>query len=53
MVDLRKQGPQLIRIDQAHDFPQPVGTRLFLPNQPFHPAGLAQMPLHRIQTALP
>lgn len=53
MVDLRKQGPQLIRVDQAHDLSQAVGTRFFLPHQPLHPAGLAQMSLHRIQTALP
>jgi hypothetical protein len=53
MVDPRKQGPQRARVAQAHDLPQAVGTRFFLANQPFHPAGLAQMPLHPIQTALP
>ncbi len=53
MVDPRKHRPQLIGVDQAHDPPQAVGTRFFRPNQPCHPVGLAQMSLHRIQTALP
>jgi|WetSurSiteA1Bulk_404760.scaffolds.fasta_scaffold42125_2 hypothetical protein len=53
MVDPRKHGPQLVRIDQAHDLPQAVGARFLLPDQPFHPVGLAQMSLHPIQTALP
>ncbi len=46
MVDPRKQGSQLLRIDPTHDLPQAIGTRFFLPNQPFHPVGLAQMSLH-------
>jgi len=41
MVDPRKHSPQLVRIDEAHDLPQAVGTRFLLPDQPLHSAGLA------------
>jgi hypothetical protein len=53
MVDPRKHGPQLVRIDQAHDLPHTVGTRLLGPDQSFHPAGLTQLPLHGMEAALP
>jgi hypothetical protein len=46
MVDPRKQGPQLVRIDAAHDLPQAVGTRFLLSDQSFHSARLAQLPFH-------
>jgi hypothetical protein len=53
MVDPRKQGPQLVGVHQAQDLPHTVGTGLLGPDQPFHSPRLAQLPLHRIQTALP
>ena len=53
MVDSRKHAPQLVRIDQAQDLSQAVGTRFLLPDQPFHSLGLTQLPFHRMQTALP
>jgi len=53
MVDPRKHGPQLVWIDQAQHLPQAVGTRLLGADQPFHSAGLAQLPFHRMQAALP
>ncbi len=53
MVDPRKQGPQLLGIHFAQDLPHAVGTWFLDPDQPFHPLGLAQLPLHPIQTALP
>jgi hypothetical protein len=46
MVDPRKHAPQLVRIDQAQHLPHTVGTRFLGPDQSFHPAGLAQLPLH-------
>ena len=46
MVDPRKHGPQLVRIDQAQHLPHTVGTRFLLPDQSFHSARLAQLPLH-------
>lgn len=53
MVDPRKHGPQLIRIDQAQHLPHTVGTRLLEPDQSFHSTGLAQLPLHRMEAPLP
>jgi hypothetical protein len=46
MVDPRKHGPQLVRIDQAQHLPHAVGTRFLGPNQLFHSARLAQLSLH-------
>ncbi len=46
MVDPRKHGPQLVGIDQAQHLPHTVGTGLLLPDEPFHSAGLAQLPFH-------
>jgi len=46
MGNPRKQGPQLVRIDAAHDLPQAVGTRFLLSDQSFHSARLAQMSFH-------
>ena len=46
MVDSRKHGPQLVRIDQAQYLPHAVGTRLLGPDQSFHSTGLAQLPFH-------
>jgi hypothetical protein len=46
MVDPRKHGPQLVRIDQAQHLPHAVGTRLLGPDQSFHSARLAQLPFH-------
>jgi len=48
MVDPRKHGPQLVRIDQTQDLPHAVGTRFLRPDQPFHSAGLPQLPFHGI-----
>jgi hypothetical protein len=53
MIDPRKHGPQLVGIDQAQDLPHAVGTRFLGPDQSFHSLGLAQLPFHSIQTALP
>jgi len=53
MVDPREHSPQLVRIDQAQDLPHAVGTRFLLPDQPLHSAGLAQLPFHGMQAALP
>jgi hypothetical protein len=46
MVDSRKHGPQLVRIDQTQHLSHAVGTRFFGPDQSFHPTGLAQLPFH-------
>jgi hypothetical protein len=46
MVDSRKHGPQLVRIDQAQYLPHTVGTRFLGPDQSFHSARLAQLPFH-------
>jgi len=46
MVDPRKHGPQLVRIDQAQHLPHAVGTRLLVPDQPLHSARLAQLSFH-------
>jgi hypothetical protein len=46
MVDPRKHGPQLVRINQAQYLPHAVGTWFLGPDQSFHSAGLAQMPFH-------
>jgi len=53
MVDSRKHGPQLVRIDQAQDLPHAVGTRFLGPDQSFHSARLAQLPFHGMEAALP
>jgi hypothetical protein len=46
MVDPRKHGPELVRIDQAENFPHAVGARLASPDQPLHSARLAYLPFH-------
>jgi len=46
MVDPRKHGPQLVRIDQAQHLPNAVGTRFLGPDQSFHSARLAQLSFH-------
>jgi hypothetical protein len=46
MVDPRKHGPQLVRIDQTQHLPHAVGTWLLLPDQSFHSPGLTQLPFH-------
>jgi len=53
MIDPREHSPQLVGIHQAQDLSYAVGTRLLRPDQSFHSPGLAQLPLHGIQTALP
>jgi hypothetical protein len=46
MVDSRKHGPQLARIDQAQDLPHAVGTRFLGPDQSLHSSPLTQLPFH-------
>jgi hypothetical protein len=46
MIDPRKHGPQLVRIDQAQYLPHAVGTRFLGSDQSFHSARLAQLPFH-------
>jgi len=53
MIDSREHSAQLVGVHQAQNLPHAVGTRLLRPDQPFHSPGLAQLPLHGIQTALP
>ena len=53
MVHPREHGSQLVGIHQAQDLAHAVGTRFLGPDQSFHSPGLMQLPLHRIQTALP
>jgi hypothetical protein len=53
MIDSREHSAQLVGVHQAQNLPHAVGARLLRPDQPFHSPGLAQLPLHGIQTALP
>jgi hypothetical protein len=52
MVDPRKHGPQLGRIDQAQHLPHTVSTRFLGPDQSLHSARLAQLPLHGMEATL-
>jgi len=52
MVDPRKHGPELVRIDHAQHLPHTVGTRFLGPNQSFHSAGLPQLSLHGMEAVL-